>query len=189
MTTVICRMLALPVHTRFSSCRWKSLWSRPPSALRSFPVHTAHCPFPPASGTTANRLSHTPTPSYQTQLPLTSPLHSAHISLNCYFHGHISKLRHTTISQIFLIKVLQSRSRHPTSRLMYALFAKDAERGSTIRLITHRGNKETSREPKSSMCVDSEAGGYFTQNNAIHSGGKSTPCQRNAPASIIITAM
>lgn len=112
MTTVICVMRALPIHTRFASCRQKGLWSWHPSAPRSFPcAHSALLPHTPP-GDPLGTEWHTLMLSHQTQLPLTRPLHSAHLKLNCYCRLPISKLRQLTkTSQIFLTNGLPSSSR------------------------------------------------------------------------------
>lgn len=50
-------------------------------------------------------------------------------------------------------QIKQSLSKSEQSFLF--IFAYDELRGSTVHLITHQVNKETSREPMSNMCMDS----------------------------------
>lgn len=84
------------------------------------------------------------------------------------------------ISRIIVIQVLQSRSRYPLCEKCRARLHD--------RLIAHRGNKETSREPKRRHVRGLRCPSCFTQNNAIHSGGKHTVPEQCA-GSVIITAM
>lgn len=71
---------------------------------------------------------------------------------------------------------------------MHALFVKDAERGSTIRFIIHHGNKEAPREPKSNMCVDSDARGLFPTEQCPPFRGEEHTVPAPCAGSIIITA-